>query len=51
MLRYNLDVMHIEKNMTDNVFAKLKMTGETERNLKPRLDLQEVSLINYLHLV
>ncbi|XP_016206958.1 uncharacterized protein LOC107647394 [Arachis ipaensis] len=41
MLRHNLDVMHIEKNVCDNVvFTILNDSGKSKDNVKARRDLQ-----------
>ncbi|XP_025675671.1 uncharacterized protein [Arachis hypogaea] len=41
MLRHNLDVMHIEKNVCDNVvFTVLNDSAKSKDNLKARKDLQ-----------
>ncbi|XP_020987664.1 uncharacterized protein LOC110275761 [Arachis duranensis] len=40
-LRHNLDVMHIEKNVCDNiVFTMLNESGKSKHHLKARKDLQ-----------
>jgi hypothetical protein len=45
MLRHNLDVMHIEKNVMDNILGTiLDIKGKTKDNLQARQDLQEMSL-------
>ena len=51
MLRHNLDVMHIEKNVVDNVIGiVLNMDGKTKDNLKARLDLEEMGIRSELYL-
>ncbi|XP_058787440.1 uncharacterized protein LOC131661819 isoform X1 [Vicia villosa] len=41
LLRHNLDVMHIEKNVCDNVvYTLLNETGKSKDNLKAREDLK-----------
>jgi hypothetical protein len=43
LLRHNLDVMHIEKNVMDNILGTiLDIKGKTKDNLAARLDLQEM---------
>ncbi|KAG8375382.1 hypothetical protein BUALT_Bualt10G0094200 [Buddleja alternifolia] len=43
LIRHNLDVMHIEKNMFDNVFnTVMDVKGKTKDNVKARLDLQNI---------
>lgn len=45
LLRHNLDVMHIEKNVCDNVlFTLLNETGRSKDNLKARKDLKEMGI-------
>ncbi|XP_015959106.1 uncharacterized protein LOC107483023 [Arachis duranensis] len=45
MLRHNLDVMHIEKNICDNVvFTILNDSVKSKDNLKSRKDLQSMSI-------
>jgi len=40
LLRYNLDVIHIEKNMFENIFnAVMDVKGKTKDNIKARLDV------------
>ena len=40
LLRHNLDVMHIEKNMFENIFnTVMDVKGKTKDNIKNRLDL------------
>jgi len=51
LLRHNLDVMHIEKNVMDNILGTiLDIKGKTKDNLAARLDLQEMGLRPKLHL-
>jgi predicted amino acid-binding ACT domain protein len=43
LVRHNLDVMHIEKNVFDNVFnTVMDIKGRTKDNVKARKDLKEV---------
>jgi len=50
LLRHNLDVMHIEKNMHDNLMnTVLNLQGKTKDNLKYRLDLPDICLRKKLH--
>ncbi|XP_057723796.1 uncharacterized protein LOC130939727 [Arachis stenosperma] len=45
LLRHNLDVMHIEKNVCDNVlYTLLNETGRSKDNLKARKDLKEMGI-------
>ena len=51
VLRHNLDVMHIEKNVVDNIIGTLlNLDGKTEDNLKARQDLKDMSIRSKLHL-
>ena len=44
-LRHNLDVMHIEKNVTDNVlYTLLNEVGRSKDNLSARKDLQALGI-------
>ncbi|XP_058112986.1 uncharacterized protein LOC131256009 [Magnolia sinica] len=50
MLRHSLDVMHIEKNVCDNVLGTLlNIDRKTKDNVKSRLDLQEIKIRQTLH--
>jgi hypothetical protein len=50
LLRHNLDVMHIEKNVMDNILGTiLDISGKMKDNLAARLDLQEMELRPKLH--
>jgi hypothetical protein len=50
LLRHNLDVMHIEKNVLDNIIGTLLgMKGKTKDNYEARLDLEEMGLRGELH--
>ncbi|XP_077248875.1 uncharacterized protein LOC143888370 [Tasmannia lanceolata] len=52
LLRHNLDVMHIEKNVCDSVIGTLlNIEGKTKDIVKARLDLQEMGLRRTLHTV
>jgi hypothetical protein len=52
LLRHNLDVMHIEKNVVVNIIGTiLDIKGKTKDNINGRLDLEEMSLKSDLHLV
>jgi hypothetical protein len=51
LLRHNLDVMHIEKNVMNNILGTiLDIKGKTKDNLQARQDLQEMGLTPKLHL-
>ena len=50
LLRHNLDVMHIEKNICDKIIGTLlNIGGKTKDHLNARLDLQEMGIRNSLH--
>jgi hypothetical protein len=50
LLRHNLDVMHIEKNVMDNILRTLlDMKDKSKDNLQARQDLQEMGLRPKLH--
>jgi hypothetical protein len=50
LLRHNLDVIYIEKNVMDNILDTiLNIKGKTKDNLAARLDLQEMGLRSKLH--
>ncbi|KAL0430659.1 UNVERIFIED_CONTAM: hypothetical protein Sradi_0691900 [Sesamum radiatum] len=43
LIRHNLDVMHIEKNVFDNIFnIVMDIKGKTKDNLNARLDLKSI---------
>ena len=51
VLRHNLDIMHIEKNVIDNIIGTLlNLDGKTMDNLKARQDLKDMGIRNELHL-
>ncbi|KAK1652435.1 hypothetical protein QYE76_070240 [Lolium multiflorum] len=50
-LRHNLDLMHIEKNICDNLFRTfLSIEGKTKDTLNSRLDLEDMDIRDDLHL-
>ncbi|XP_058723125.1 uncharacterized protein LOC131594944 [Vicia villosa] len=50
LLRHNLDVMHIEKNICESVVGTLlDIEGKTKDTLKSRLDLQNMGIKRPLH--
>ncbi|XP_071726811.1 uncharacterized protein [Rutidosis leptorrhynchoides] len=51
LLRHNLDVMHIEKNVCDNLLGTLlNIDGKTKDNEDTRKDLMEMGIQNDLHI-
>ncbi|WMV45750.1 hypothetical protein MTR67_039135 [Solanum verrucosum] len=50
LIRHNLDVMHIEKNVCDNIIGTLlDIEGKTKDNLNARHDLKEMCIRSELH--
>ncbi|WMV58589.1 hypothetical protein MTR67_051974 [Solanum verrucosum] len=50
LLRHNLDVMHIEKNICENIMRTIiNVKGKTKDTIKTRLDLQEMNIRSELH--
>ena len=50
LLRHNLDAMHIEKNVCDNILGTiLNLSGKSKDHVKARLDLQEIGIRKSLH--
>ncbi|WMV37344.1 hypothetical protein MTR67_030729 [Solanum verrucosum] len=50
LLRHNLDVMHIEKNICDSILGTiLDVKGKTKDTLSTRLDLQQMKIRKELH--
>ena len=44
LIRNNLDVMHIEKNVCDNLLGTLRnIEGKSKDNFKARLDLKKLA--------
>ncbi|XP_074323740.1 uncharacterized protein LOC141660653 [Apium graveolens] len=42
LIRHNLDVMHVEKNVFDNIFNTIMNTGKTKDNDATRLDMKDI---------
>ena len=50
MLPHNLDVMHIEKNICENIlWTLLKVEGKTKHTTKARLDLHDMKIRPQYH--
>ncbi|CAL2228983.1 unnamed protein product [Prunus armeniaca] len=50
LVRHNLDVMHIEKNVFENVIGTMmSIDGKTKDSLNARLDLQEMGIRHRYH--
>ncbi|XP_042948658.1 uncharacterized protein LOC122281329 [Carya illinoinensis] len=51
-LRHNLDVMHIEKNICDNILGTLmNIAGKTKDHVNARRDLSNLNIKKELHLI
>jgi hypothetical protein len=51
-LAHNLDVMHIEKNICENLIGTLlKIVGKTKDTINARVDLEEIGVRSNLHMV
>ena len=51
VLRHNLDMMHIEKNVVNNIIdTLLNLDGKTKDNLKTRQDLKDMGIRSKFHL-
>lgn len=49
-LRHNLDIMHIEKNICENLIGTiLNIPGKTKDTIKARLDLKDMGIRKELH--
>lgn len=49
-IRHNLDVMHIEKNVSDNILGTLmNIKGKTKDTLKARIDMMKMKIRGDLH--
>ena len=52
LIRHNLVVMHIEKNVFENIFnTVMNVDGKTKENAKSRLDIMEIRRRSELHVV
>ncbi|KAL2900629.1 putative pectinesterase/pectinesterase inhibitor 22 [Bienertia sinuspersici] len=50
LIRHNLDVMHIEKNVSDNILGTLmNIKGKTKDTVKARIDLVKMGIRKELH--
>ncbi|XP_038687488.1 uncharacterized protein LOC119986868 [Tripterygium wilfordii] len=50
LVRHNLDVMHIEKNICDGILGTLMgLEGKSKDMIKTRLDLEELGIMQELH--
>lgn len=51
LIRHNLDVMHIEKNVCENVLATILNDAKTKDTINARLDLEDMGIRKELHMV
>nr|XP_043639223.1 uncharacterized protein LOC122610292 [Erigeron canadensis] len=52
LIRHNIDVMHVEKNVCENVLGTLlDIDGKTKDTYKARKDLEDMNISKELHLV
>ncbi|XP_076910613.1 uncharacterized protein LOC143568317 [Bidens hawaiensis] len=52
LIRHNIDVMHVEKNVCENLLATLlNIEGKTKDTDKARRDLKDMNILKELHLV
>nr|XP_043611316.1 uncharacterized protein LOC122582917 [Erigeron canadensis] len=52
LIRHNIDVMHVEKNVCENVLGTLlDIDGKTKNTYKARMDLEDMNIRKELHLV
>ena len=50
LVRHNLDVMHIEKNICESILGtRMNIPGKTKNNLKSYLDLVQLGIRKSLH--
>lgn len=50
LIRHNLDVMHVEKNVCDNIIGTLlEIDKKLKDNVKARLDLKDMGIRKSLH--
>jgi len=52
LIRHNIDIMHTEKNVCDNILnTLLEMDGKSKDNLNARFDLQDMRIRKQLHAI
>ena len=50
LLRHNLDVVHIEKNVCDIILGTImNIKGKTKDTLNARLDMEDMGIMSKLH--
>ena len=48
-VRHNINVMHVEKNVSDALLSILMHSGKSKDGLKARKDLEDMSIRSNLH--
>ncbi|XP_048599789.1 uncharacterized protein LOC125579921 [Brassica napus] len=48
-VRHNIDVMHVEKNVSDAILSILKQSSKSKDGLKARKDLEDIGIRGHLH--
>ncbi|CAA7027683.1 unnamed protein product [Microthlaspi erraticum] len=48
-VRHNIDVMHVEKNMSDAILSTLMQSAKSKDGLKARRDLEDMGIREHLH--
>lgn len=49
-VRHNIDVMHVEKNVSDAILAMLMQSAKSKDGLKARKDLEDMGIRHKLHI-
>ena len=50
LIRHNIDVMHVEKNICDNMLSTLlDISGKMKDNNKAQLDVADMKFLSELH--
>lgn len=48
-MRHNIDVMHVEKNLSDAILSTLMQSSKSKDGLKARKDLEDIGIRRHLH--
>ncbi|CAE5959401.1 unnamed protein product [Arabidopsis arenosa] len=48
-VRHNIDVMHVEKNLSDAMLSTLMQSAKSKDGLKARKDLEDIGIRRHLH--
>ncbi|XP_056856243.1 uncharacterized protein LOC130505660 [Raphanus sativus] len=48
-VRHNIDVMHVEKNVSDAILSLLMQSAKSKDGLKARKDLEDIGIRKHLH--